>query len=601
MVHRIAVLDIDSCHSKKCQLECIRFCPVNMDGSECIVLGVDAKAIISEELCTGCGICIKKCPFEAITILNIAEEIGKDKIHQYGINTFRLYRLPTPRKGSVVGLVGKNGVGKTTALNILSGILKPNLGRYESPPEWEDVLQEFSGTELKAHFEKISAGQLKVSLKPQAVYKVAEVWKGDAGSLLKKVDERNAYCDLVDSLNLKKCISKNVSELSGGELQRLAVAVAASKDADIYLFDEPSSYNDVYQRLVVAKVIQSLADLGKSIILVEHDLTFLDYLSENIHVLYGEPGVYGIVSSVLTARTGINVLLDGYLPTENVRFREHRVNFDVFAPTGGEVELPEIVKYEELNKSFPGFTLKVEASSVRQGQVIGVIGANALGKTTYLKIIAGIEKPDSGEVFSGARISYKPQYLSSDYDGDVKTFLWSVAGDKVDDPAFQSSLIEPLGMHKLFEKNVRNLSGGELQKVAILSCLMRDADIYALDEPSAFVDVEDRLTFARAIQKFVKSQGKTALIVDHDIQMVDIISDSLMIFTGVSGESGFASPPQTKEKGMNSFLKSLGISYRRDIETGRPRVNKPDSKLDREQKDAGRYYYLAKVLEQAQA
>jgi ATP-binding cassette subfamily E protein 1 len=572
-----------------------------MDGSECIVLGSDAKAVISEELCTGCGICIKKCPFEAITILNIAEEIGEDKIHQYGINTFRLYRLPTPRKGSVVGLVGKNGVGKTTTLNILSGILKPNLGRYESPPGWDDILQEFGGTELKTHFEKISAGQLKVSLKPQAVYKVAEVWKGEASSLLKKVDERNAYSDLVDSLNLRECISKNVSELSGGELQRLTVAVAASKNADIYLFDEPSSYNDVYQRLAVAKVIQGLADMGKSIILVEHDLTFLDYLSENIHVLYGEPGVYGIVSSVLTARTGINVLLDGYLPTENVRFRDRRVNFEVFAPMGGEVELPEIVKYEELTKSFPGFTLKVEASSIRQGQVIGVIGANALGKTTYLKIIAGIEKSDKGEVFSGAKISYKPQYLSSDYDGDVKTFLWGVAGDKVDDPTFQSSLVEPLGMHKLFEKNVKTLSGGELQKVAILSCLIRNADIYALDEPSAFIDVEDRLTFARAIQKFVKSQGKTALIVDHDIQMVDITSDSLMIFTGVPGESGFASAPQTKEKGMNSFLESLGITYRRDIETGRPRVNKPGSKLDREQKDAGRYYYLAKVAEQAQA
>jgi len=600
MVHRIAVLDKESCHSRKCQQECIRFCPVNLDGSECIVLGADAKAIISEELCTGCGICIKKCPFDAITILNIAEEIGEDKIHQYGINTFRLYRLPTPRKGSVVGLVGKNGVGKTTTLNILSGMQKPNLGRYETPPDWDEILDTFSGTELKSQFEKISENQLKVSLKPQAVYRIREFWKDDASSLLKRMDEKGAYSDLVQSLNLKECISKNVSDLSGGELQRLGVAIGASKEADLYLFDEPSSYNDVFQRLAVAKVIQGLADAGKAIILVEHDLTFLDYLSESIHILYGEAGVYGIVSGVLPARTGINVLLDGYLPAENVRFRDHKVNFDVFAPAGEETVLAEIVKYEELKKKYPGFTLKVQAGSIRQGQVIGVIGANALGKTTYLKMIAGVEKPDDGDIFSGARISYKPQYLSSDYDGDVKTFLWSVGGDKIDDATFQSALIQPLLIHKLYEKNVKNLSGGELQKVAILSCLIRDADIYALDEPSAFIDVEDRLTFARAIQKFVKSQGKTALIVDHDIQMIDIISDSLMIFRGASGESGSASAPQAKEDGMNSFLESLGITYRRDVETGRPRVNKPGSKLDREQKDTGRYYYLARMAEEEQ-
>ena len=120
------------CHSRKCNLECISFCPVNKTGSDCIVLGEEAKAVISEELCTGCGICVKKCPFEAITILNLATELGKEKVHQYGINTYRLYKLPVPKRNSVVGLVGRNGVGKSTALNILAGSLKPNLGKYDA-------------------------------------------------------------------------------------------------------------------------------------------------------------------------------------------------------------------------------------------------------------------------------------------------------------------------------------------------------------------------------------------------------------------------------------------------------------------------------------
>src|SRR3990172_2059581 len=178
MVHRVAVLDRDSCVSKKCALECITFCPVNKTGSDCIVVGEDAKAIISETLCTGCGICIKKCPFEAITILNLAEELAEDKIHQYGVNTFRLYRLPIPRAGGVTGLVGANGVGKTTALNILSGNLRPNLGRYDDPPDWDEIIDVFQGTELKTHLQSLASGTFRVSVKPQAVYLIQKAWRG---------------------------------------------------------------------------------------------------------------------------------------------------------------------------------------------------------------------------------------------------------------------------------------------------------------------------------------------------------------------------------------------------------------------------------------
>ena len=159
-------------------MECISFCPVNKTGSDCIVLGQEALAVISEELCTGCGICVKKCPFEAITILNLASELGKEKVHQYGINTYRLYKLPMPKKNAVVGMVGHNGVGKSTALNILAGSLKPNLGLYDNPPDWQQIIDQFQGTELRSHFEAIANGSLRVSIKPQAVYMIPKVWTG---------------------------------------------------------------------------------------------------------------------------------------------------------------------------------------------------------------------------------------------------------------------------------------------------------------------------------------------------------------------------------------------------------------------------------------
>ena len=581
-------------------MECISFCPVNKTGSDCIVLGQEALAVISEELCTGCGICVKKCPFEAITILNLASELGKEKVHQYGVNTYRLYKLPIPKKNSVVGMVGKNGVGKSTALNILAGSLKPNMGLYDNPPSWEEIIDQFQGTELRSHFEAIANGTLRVSIKPQAVYMIPKVWSGTVRTLLEKTaGSTRDVSEIAESLYLKESLDRNVAELSGGELQRTAVAVTTLKDADLYLFDEPSSYNDVFQRMNVSKTISELTKKA-SVILVEHDLSFLDYLSDYIHILYGEAGVYGIVSSIQSARTGINELLEGYLQVENVRFRDQPVRFDIYSPIEDESETAVICSYDHVTKRFDNFELDVEPAEFKMGQVVGILGANALGKTTFLKILSGLEPPTSGKINALSKVAYKPQYLSADTETDVISYFRSINKD-VDTGLIQTQLITPLNLNKLYEKQLKNLSGGELQKVAIVGTLLQDAQIYAFDEPSAFIDVEDRIVLAKAIQRFVRSMGKTALVIDHDIQLVDIVADSLMIFSGEPGRKGHASKPLGKSDGMNAFLRELGITYRRDITTGRPRVNKPDSKLDRMQKDDKKYYYVGKIPAQADA
>jgi ATP-binding cassette subfamily E protein 1 len=591
--HRVAVLDQELCQPKKCGLECIVYCPVNKTGGECIVQRPgDGKAEISEDLCTGCGICIKKCPFDAIVIVNLAKELGKDKIHQYGINSFRLYRLPMPRKGSVVGLLGRNGIGKSTIVNILSGGIKPNFGNYENEVTYDHILENFQGTELKSHFEKIANGTIRVSIKPQLVYLIPKAFKGTAKELLKKHDERKVTGELVDELGLRNTLDRSVGDLSGGELQRLAVSVAAAKDADYYFFDEPSSYNDVYQRLAVAKVIQGLAREGKSIMVVEHDMTLLDYLSDYIHILYGEPGAYGIVSSLQTTKLGINNFLEGFLPTENIRFRNKRFKFDTTSPVDDLISDFSVAQYTDMTKSFPNFKLKIASGQLRRGEIMGIVGANALGKTTFMRMLAGMDRPDSGKIEIGARISFKPQYLNQDYDGDVRSLLEIAYRNPIEGSQIEDQILMPMGMKRLYEKNVKNLSGGELQKLAVGASLLRDANIYALDEPSAFLDIEDRIALAKFLQHFVRSQGKSAIIIDHDMQLIDLVADSLVIFEGYSGLEGSATSPQHKEIGMNRFLKELALTYRRDENTGRPRVNKEGGRLDRLQKESGEYYYI---------
>jgi len=593
MTHRVAVLDRELCQPKKCGLECIKYCPVNKSGADCIILNEEIKkAQIDENICNGCGICVKVCPFDAITIVNLATELSKDKIHQYGINSFRLYKLPTPTKGEVVGLLGRNGMGKSTVVNILSGNLKPNLGNYEKPPDWDEILKYYSGTELKSHFEKIRDGNIKASIKPQQVYNVAEVFDGTTRDLLEKFDERGVSNALIKELGLTNSLKNNLKELSGGELQRLAVAVTASKDADFYFFDEPSSYNDVFQRTSVARVIHGLAKIGKSVMVVEHDLTLLDYLSDYIDVLYGEPAAYGIVSGVLSTKVGINVFLDGYLPNENVRFRDKKFTFDASSSTTDEFQVgDEIISYPLLEKKFPAFSVTIEPGQVRKGEVLGIMGANALGKTTFMKMIAGVEKPDSGEINKKVKIAYKPQYLTNDIDVEVVALLEKANGSQIEGSMEEEQIIDPLKIKKLYNKSVKNLSGGELQKVAVAACLLQKVDVYALDEPSAFLDVEDRIAIAKFIQKFVRSYAKSAIIIDHDLQLMDLISDSMVIFEGTSGIQGHATSPLPKTKAMNKFLRSLEITFRRDEKSLRPRVNKTDSRLDKSQKESGNFYY----------
>ena len=590
VTHRVAVLDKDLCQPKKCGLECIKYCPVNKSGADCITLN-NKKAHIDEDICNGCGICVKVCPFDAITIVNLATELKTDKIHQYGPNSFRLYRLPVPRKSSVVGLLGRNGMGKSTVVNILSGGLMPNLGNYTEKPDWDGILEHFAGTEMKGHFETIKNGNIRAAIKPQQVHKVASAFRGTGLELLDKFDERGVAKSIIKELNLNNAIDQPLEELSGGELQRIAIAATVCRDADFYFFDEPSSYNDVFQRAGVARVIQSLAKLGRSVMVVEHDLTLLDFLSDYIEVLYGEPAAYGIVSSVLSTKMGINVFLDGYLPQENVRFRDKGFTFNASTSNDEFVDYSTMMEYPKMLKTYEGFSLEVQPGTIRKGEILGIMGANALGKTTLMRMLANVQKPDSGVITRSVKISYKPQYLQGDSDVDVETLLSKAAGNDISGSQDEENIVEPLRITKLYSKIIRNLSGGELQKVAVAASLLQKADVYCLDEPSAFLDVEDRIAMAKFTQKFVRSFGKSAIIIDHDLQLMDLVSSRMIIFEGESGVNGHASEPMSKPKAMNKFLASLDITFRRDERSLRPRVNKMESRLDKQQKTAGKFYY----------
>jgi len=590
---RLAVILRDRCNPSQCSYECMNFCPVYRNNEDIFSLDHKGKPIISESLCIGCGICVHKCPLDAVRIINVADDMREDIIHQYGPNAFRLFRLPSVHRNSVVGLLGANGVGKTTVVNIFSGKIIPNFGDFESEPSWDRVLERFAGTALYSYFKDLADGRIKTVVKPQYVDLIPRYYKGTVRALLERADETGKLDVIVEEFGLKNLLNRNLTKLSGGELQLITIAATFLKDADFYFFDEPSSYLDIVKRLFVARKIRELSEHA-NVFVVEHDLAVLDFLADIVYILYGEPGAFGVVSNPRHVRNAINAFLLGYLDSENVRIRDYEIMFEVRPPKAQEEPGEVLLEFKDIHAKFEsGFVLEAPGGKLYRGEIVGVVGPNAIGKTTLVRVLAGEITPERGIVSVEATISYKPQYVKIEEPGTVEDYLMGILGIEYSSGFFQNEILHPLGLKKILHKDVANLSGGETQLVAIAACLGKPADIYLLDEPSAYLDASQRMEVSKVIKRIIEKRKASGLIVDHDIYFIDMISDLLLVFTGEPGVHGRANGPYDLHRGMNEFLRNIGITFRRDPDTGRPRVNKPGSKLDREQKIKGEYYYIA--------
>jgi len=584
---RIAVLIEDRCKPNSNAYDYLKKWAGSC-GGECIQV-IGDKCKILESACPPCIVRAKHCPDDAVIIINLPAELETDMVHRYSLNGFRLFKLPTPSKDSVVGILGPNGMGKSTAINALSGRMVPNLGDYSnSTPDWENIIETLPRGELRDFLIAVKEEKITIAVKPQNVDKIPKKIDGTVGDLLSKVDQRGIFDEITADLGLNHLLERELTQLSGGELQRMAICATLMKDADVYFFDEPSSYLDIHQRMRIVKIIQNLATT-KRVIVIEHDLAVLDVLADLVHIVYGKKGAFGVFTPARTTRQAINSYLDGYLTEQNVRIRSKPIKFLLHRDRNTSAG-NQIISWGGLEKNLGNFSFSTESGALHRGEVVGVVGPNGTGKSTMMKILAGLLEYDDGWVDNKPSVSYKPQHIDVDMDCSVQLWLDSEIGAKWRSGEFNVNVIKALGVDQLLPKRVKKLSGGERQAVSIAICLGRDADLYLLDEPSAHLDANARMEAAKAIRKTMESNEKSALVIDHDVYFIDILSDSLLVFEGDGGHYGKATGPYSLRDGMNRFLKGVNITFRRDHDSKRPRINKLDSRKDREQQSSGDFY-----------
>jgi ATP-binding cassette subfamily F protein uup len=476
-----------------------------------------------------------------------------------------------------VGLIGRNGAGKSSLLRILGGLEKPDDGdlRVQQGLRVTYVAQEPQLDSAASVFESVSAGLARV-------IHLIEQYSAGEGDLTAMQNE----IELFDGWNWEQRVQETlhrlhldpnarINALSGGTLKRVALAQALVTSPDVLLLDEPTNHLDLDS---IEWLEQLLIDFKGSIITITHDRSFLDKVATRIveldrgHLMT-YPGNFTQYQQQkeeqLAQEAVINAKADKLLAGEEVWIRKGvearrtrsqsriarlealrkqrearrdavgRVKLDVAsgAPTGKIV-----AELTEVDKAFGSkvITQNFSATFLR-GDKIGLIGPNGVGKSTLLKMILGELDADKGKIRQGAnlQVAYFDQMRNAlDMDASLEDFIspgseWIEIGTQR--KHVKSYLDDFLFSPARATSPVRSLSGGERNRLLLARLFARPANVLVLDEPTNDLDIDT----LELLEELLQNYDGTVFIVSHDRTFLDNVATSTLVYEGTDNKPGF--------------------------------------------------------------
>lgn len=469
--------------------------------------------------------------------------------------------------GDFVVVCGQSGSGKTTLLRMLKKEIAPH-GEKQGAVYYK-------GEDVEKLDDKISAQKIGfVFQKPDQQIVTDKVWHELAFGL-ESLGYDSDYIrlrvgEMANYFGITSLFRKKTTELSGGQKQLMNLASVMAMSPDVIILDEPTSQLDPITANDFITTLKKINDeLGLTVIIIEHRLQEVFPIADKVAVmedgkvicydtprnvcekLSNHPMSQGFPSAVriwqksgskgecpLTVKEGRNFI--------NLNFSERKLPLRNTIPnTEDIITLKDVFfRYEKGgNDILSGTNL-----SIKKGEHFCILGGNGSGKTTILKILAGLLKPYRGKViidnnkmtkkttadFNRLGVAMLPQnpesvFLKSRVIDDY-TELCKIKGiEKSDYEDKINSVAEKLGIKDLLENHPYDLSGGEIQKCALGKVLISEPKILLLDEPTKGVDAYSKLSLSKILQE-IKSDGVTIITVTHDVEFASIVADRCGLF-----------------------------------------------------------------------